>query len=220
MLTRHLHMPYPVGLVFAGIALYFLSLRLNFRLSSNLIYSGFMPPPVFEAALYIRWSESKKDLPIVGLLATLGVFLAATITAIGMHYVVVWNWDSAIVFGVLIAATDPVTVIATFREAGLQGRIRLLVESESLLNDGTAAALFAISISTVAGQNENAIDIGKALILTIGGGVGCGFVTGFAMMFLAGRTKDRFEPADSKPHASKSPKQCCGSGMFKIFTRE
>jgi CPA1 family monovalent cation:H+ antiporter len=45
---------------------------------------------------------------------------------------------------VLIAATDPVSVIATFKEAGVSGRLRLLIESESLLNDGTAAVAFSV----------------------------------------------------------------------------
>ena len=54
---------------------------------------------------------------------------------------------SALLFGVLIAATDPVSVIATFREIGLHGRLRLLVEAESLLNDGVAAVLFTIALA-------------------------------------------------------------------------
>ena len=69
----------------------------------------------------------------------MGVLLAAAVTAVGMHYALTWDWGSAIVFGVLIAATDPVSVIATFKEAGVRGRLRLLIEAESLLNDGTAA---------------------------------------------------------------------------------
>jgi hypothetical protein len=63
--------------------------------------------------------------------------LAATLTAAGMHYALNWDWGSAVVFGVLIAATDPVSVIATFKEARVHGRLRLLIEAESLLNDGS-----------------------------------------------------------------------------------
>jgi NhaP-type Na+/H+ or K+/H+ antiporter len=39
---------------------------------------------------------------------------------------------SALIFGALIAATDPVAVIAMFNDDGVTGRLRLLVESESL----------------------------------------------------------------------------------------
>ncbi|MGE0187878.1 MAG: cation:proton antiporter [Steroidobacteraceae bacterium] len=190
MLTRRLNLPYTVGLVLAGMGLYFLPLHLDLQLSKELIFSVLLPPLVFEAALYIRWHELKKDLPVVGLLATVGVLLAAALTAVGMHYLVGWSWSSASVFGVLIAATDPVSVIATFKEAGVHGRLRLLVEAESLLNDGTAAVAFVIVLALANGGDSNVLEISQTLLLTIGGGILSGAAVGFVLMFLAGRTTD------------------------------
>jgi len=190
MLTRRLRMPYTVGLVLAGMALYLFAIRLTLHLSKDLIFYVFLPPLVFEAALYIRWRELKKDLPLVGSLATVGLVAAAAVTAAGMHYAVHWPWSSASVFGVLIAATDPVSVIATFKEAGLAGRLRLLVEAESLLNDGTAAVLFAVALGIAAGSGVDVWHVGATLLMTIGGGVMCGAATGFVLMFLAGQTSD------------------------------
>jgi CPA1 family monovalent cation:H+ antiporter len=190
ILTRRLHLPYTVGLVLAGMALSFLHVRLQLHLSKDLIFSVFLPPLVFEAALCIRWREFKGDLPVVAVLATFGVLLAAAVTAAGMHYALDWNWGSAIAFGVLIAATDPVSVIATFKEAGVQGRLRLLIESESLLNDGTAAVAFVATLSVLAGEHHNAASIAGALLLSIGGGALTGAVIGFGFMLLAGRTAD------------------------------
>ena len=86
MLTRRLRMPYTVGLVLAGMGLNFLHIYTKWHLSKDLIFSVFLPPLVFEAALFINWREFKKDLPVVALLATVGVLLAAAVTAIGMHY--------------------------------------------------------------------------------------------------------------------------------------
>ena len=60
MLTRRLHTPYTVGLVLAGMALYLLPIHLTLHLSKDLIFSVFLPPLVFEAALYISWAELKK----------------------------------------------------------------------------------------------------------------------------------------------------------------
>ena len=82
MLSRRLRMPYTVGLVLAGMGLYFFHIFIKWQLSKELIFSVFLPPLVFEAALFIRWREFKKDLPVVGLLATMGVALAATVTAV------------------------------------------------------------------------------------------------------------------------------------------
>jgi CPA1 family monovalent cation:H+ antiporter len=147
MPTRRLHLPYTVGLVFAGMGLYFLDIYIQWHVSRDLIFSVFLPPLVFEATLFISWRELKRDFPVVALLATVGVLLAAVVTAIGMHYALNWDWGSSIVFGVLIAATDPVSVIATFKESGAHGRLRLLIEGESLLNDGTAAVAFVVALA-------------------------------------------------------------------------
>ena len=118
-------------------------------LSKELIFVSFLPVLVFEASFYIRWKELKENFAVVLILATVGVIFSAAITATGMHYLIGWEWPIAMVFGILITATDPVAVIATFKETGVQGRLKLLVEAESLFNDGTAAVGFGIAITLV-----------------------------------------------------------------------
>jgi len=86
MLTRRLHLPYTVGLVFAGMGLYFFRIHIQWHFSRDLIFSVFLPPLIFEAALVVNWLEFKKDLPVVVLLATVGVVVAAAVVSIGMHY--------------------------------------------------------------------------------------------------------------------------------------
>src|SRR5260370_27306758 len=103
-----------------------------------------------------------------GLRARVGELMAAPVNAGGMHYALDWDWGSAVVFGVLIAATDPVSVIATFKEAGVTGRLRLLIESESLLNDGTAAVAFVATLGVFAGEHHDVVSIAGTLLLTIG----------------------------------------------------
>lgn len=190
MLTRRLHLPYTVGLVLAGMALYFSHVYIKWHLTKDLIFSVFLPPLVFEAALFIHWRDFKKELPVVTLLATAGVVLAATVTAVGMHYALSWDWGSAIVFGVLIAATDPVSVIATFKDSKAHGRLRILIESESLLNDGTAAVAFVAVLGVLAGGHETVLSITKALLVTTIGGVFIGGIIAYLFMLLAGRTPD------------------------------
>ncbi len=190
ILTRRLRLPYTVGLVLAGVGLYLLQVRMQAHLSKDLIFSVFLPPLVFEAALCISWKELKKDLPVVTLLATAGVLIAAAVTAAGMRYGLGWDWADAIVFGVLISATDPVSVIATFKEAGVRGRLRLLIEAESLLNDGTAAVAFVAVLGVLAGEHYDVLSISGTLIWAIGGSILIGGVVGFGFMFLAGGTRD------------------------------
>jgi CPA1 family monovalent cation:H+ antiporter len=190
MLTRRLRLPYTVGLVLAGMALYVLQIHIKWHLSKELIFSVLLPPLVFEAALFIKWENFKKDLPVIAVLALAGVMLAAAVTAVGMHYALDWDWGSATIFGILIAATDPVSVIAAFKQAQSEGRLRLLIEAESLLNYGTAAVAFVTALAILTGNHQDFITIAGNLLLTILGGITVGAVTGFSVMFLAGRTPD------------------------------
>lgn len=190
MLTRRLRMPYTVGLVLAGMGLYFSHVYIKWHLTKDLIFSVFLPPLVFEAALFINWREFKRDFPVVSLLASAGVLLAAAVTAAGMHFAFNWDWGSAVVFGVLIAATDPVSVIATFKEARVHGRLRLLIEAESLLNDGTAAVAFVAVLGVLAGAHSDFVSITGTLLLTMIGGALIGAIVAAGFMLLAGRTPD------------------------------
>src|SRR5258708_35224255 len=101
MLTRRLHLPYTVGLVLAGMALYFSHVYIKWPLTKSLIFSVFLPPLVFEAALFIHWRDFKKELPVVTLLATAGLVLPAAVPALGLHYVSAWRSGRASVLGVV-----------------------------------------------------------------------------------------------------------------------
>jgi len=190
VLARRLRIPYSVGLVLAGIALAFVPFSADVTLTKDLIFTTLLPPLVFEAAFQLPWKPLRRDLPVILLLATGGVLLAAALTAVGMHYVAGWTWMAAVVFGILIAATDPVSVIATFKESGIRDRLRLLIEAESLFNDGTAAVAFGIAVTMALGQNYSAFDLASTLAITAGGGILCGAAVAGAVLLLAGPATD------------------------------
>jgi monovalent cation:H+ antiporter, CPA1 family len=190
MMTRRLHLPYNVGLVAAGIILAILPFAPKVSLTKDLIFTALLPPLLFEAAFYIHWNQLRRDLSVIVVLATLGVLLSAFVTGAGMHYLAHWQWLGALVFGVLIAATDPVSVVATFREAKAQGRLLVLIEAESLFNDGTAAVTFGVVVALASGQQLTPLDITSMLLKIVGGGVLCGAVVAFGALLLAGRTDD------------------------------
>ena len=192
ILTQRLRLPYSVGLVAAGIVLAFLPFTPEIHLSRSLLFTVLLPPLIFEAAFTLEWQELRKDLPLVLLLATVGVVLSAAVTTTGLHFLSHWQWGSALVFGALISATDPVSVIATFKGAQVRGRLRMLVESESLFNDGTAAVLFAVCVASATGHSPGPLEVSVMLLLMIGGSMLCGAVVAYAALLLAGRTDDLF----------------------------
>lgn len=190
MLTRRLGLPYIVGLVVAGFLIALLPNSPDVPLSRGLIFNVLLPPLVFEAALQLDWNRFRAELPVTLTLAFLGVTIAAAAVAAGMHWLVGWSWIGAALFGVLIAATDPVSVIAAFREMKCEPRVSMVVEAESLLNDGVAAVGFAVLSGIAAGASQGAIILIPEFIWTLGGGVLIGLIISGAILMIVGRTDD------------------------------
>ena len=190
MLARKMRLPYTIGLVVTGVGLNFIHATPTLPLTKELIFSAFLPPLIFEAALFLPWKELKRDLPVILTLATVGVIVSAGVTFAGMHFLAHWEWKAALLFSVLIAATDPVSVIATFKEMRVEGRLKILVEAESLFNDGAAAVLFFIALAVVLGQAPSGMGIATGFLLTVFGGIGCGAVVAGALLLLTWRTDD------------------------------
>jgi len=190
IVSRRLKLPYSVGLVVAGIGLALLPFGVELPLTRDLIFSVFLPPLIFEAALQLKWRDVRRDLPLTLGLALPGVAIAAGFVAAGMHFAAGWSWIGAGFFGILIAATDPVSVIAAFKEMRAERRLSMVVETESLLNDGTAAVGFSVLAAMLAGGAMTPSAVAGALAWTMAVGVVVGIgVTGL-MLVVAGRTDD------------------------------
>ena len=190
IIARRLRVPYTAGLVAAGILIALLPFNFNVPFNKELVFDALLPPLIFEAALYINWSELRKDLLVIGTYATVGVVLSAVVTAAIMRFATGWTWQAAILFGVLIAATDPVAVIATFKETKVKGRLRLLVEAESLFNDATAAVAFLLALAFASGESLGVASSIWNLIATSIGGILSGLIVGGIVLLIIGRTRN------------------------------
>lgn len=193
LIARRLSLPYTVGLVVAGIALALARRDLGLVLTREIIFDVILPPLLFEAAINIHWKDLRRDALPVLTLALAGTVVSAAVVAAGMVFVLGWPISSALLFGVLIAATDPVAVIAMFKDNNITGRLRLLVESESLFNDGVAAMLFTLVLASVRATDAAGVsptDVSRTLLLTVGGGIAVGVACAGAAIAATGRTSD------------------------------
>ncbi|HZZ61044.1 MAG TPA: sodium:proton antiporter [Roseiarcus sp.] len=190
--ARRLRLPYTVGLVLAGAALAGFRINAGLALTHDLIFDVVLPPLLFEAALNLHWKELRRDLVPVLALATIGVALCAGLVAWGLVHWLAWPIEPALAFGALIAATDPISVIALLREAGVTGRFRLLIESESLFNDGAATVLFTVVLVWAArdGAGGGVLEAARILGESAGGGLLVGLVVGAAAVVVAGTSDD------------------------------
>jgi Na+:H+ antiporter len=193
IVARRLLLPYTVGLVVTGVGLAVLRLQTGALLTHDFIFDVALPPLLFEAAINIHWRPLCRDMLPVLTLSTLGVIVSAVCVAAGMVLLLSWPLMSALVFGVLIAATDPIAVIALFKDIGVTGRLRLLVESESLFNDGVAAVLFGLTLTWTQLPQGTSVSV-TMVVLTLakvaGGGVFVGIACGIGAIAIAWRTSD------------------------------
>lgn len=190
IVCRRLGQPFTIGLVLAGIGLSISGYKSGITLTPELVFSVLLPPLVFEAALHLGWGQFRREGALVLSLAFGGTLLSAGVVAAGMHWLAGWGWPASLLFGSLIAATDPVSVIAMMKEQHADKRLRFLMEAESLINDGAAAVLFALVAAWVAGSATSPAGIAMTLVSTVGGGVALGLAVAGGLLLIAGRSDD------------------------------
>ncbi len=154
--ARRWRIPYTLTLVVAGLLLGFVELPAleGIALSADLLLLLLLPALLFEAAFHIEWSEFRREIVTILCLAVPGVAVAIGATAallyvgLGMTGLIAgFEWVHAFLLASVIAATDPISVLALFKELGVARRLYLLVEGESLLNDGVAVVAFFIVVA-------------------------------------------------------------------------
>lgn len=196
--VRRFRLPYTVGLVGFGFVISAFFEPLENPVSSEIILSLLVPPLLFEAAFHLRWSDLRRDLALILTLAIPGVILTTLVVGGLVSFGTGIDIELALIFGALIAATDPVAVVALFRRLGVPKRLQVMLEGESLFNDGTAIVLFHIMLG-IAGlaTRDSSLTQGAGLgnwivefLKVAGGGVAIGIVLGLALAHFIGRITD------------------------------
>jgi CPA1 family monovalent cation:H+ antiporter len=181
MLARRLRAPYTVALVAGGLLLSALRLpRLSPLdpgqrpdwLTPDVILIVFLPALVFEGSVKLNVRDLLRNSAPLLLLANLGILLAALVTGYLVHWTTGLPVEIALLFGAIISATDPISVLAIFKDLRMNKRLSLIVEGESLLNDGTAVALFQIVLAGIISRHLSVSKgVGQFLFAVLGGAV-------------------------------------------------
>jgi CPA1 family monovalent cation:H+ antiporter len=189
LVVRRFNVPYTVALVVVGLLLTLQS-PANINLTPELILALFVPPLVFEAAFHINFQDLRRNLTNILILAVPGVILTTLIVGGVLAFGTGLGLASALVFGALIAATDPVSVVAIFRTLGVPKRLSVLIEGESLFNDGTAIVVYNLALIVVLTGKFNLLTSLGDFLSVSGGGVAIGLVLGWLISLLIARVDD------------------------------
>ena len=189
---KRARLPYTVGLVLVGLVLGGVAHRTpllepfqQLTLSPELILFVFLPTLIFESAFNLDFRLLSRNLAPVLTLAAPGLLISTAIVGGMISWLTPLDLGPALLFGALISATDPVAVIALFKEVGAPKRLAILVEGESLFNDATAIVLFGIIFSVLQGGALDAATVGDGVVeflFVFLGGLLVGAAIGYIMI--------------------------------------
>jgi len=175
-LSKRTKIPYTVLLVAIGVILVPLSniplfsFIKEFPLTPSMLFYIFLPILIFESAYNINTRRMMESIRSIALLSIVGLLISTFFIGFVLYAVFgFFNFEIplmvALLFGALISATDPVAVLALFKEYGAPRRLSLIFEGESLFNDGTAVAVFLIMLEIAESGFHGISSIGEGLFL-------------------------------------------------------
>lgn len=184
--ARWLKVPYTAALVLAGLVIGAGNWVAAPHLSKDLLFAVFLPGLLFEAAFHIDSKKFWENKLAISGLAVPGVVAAISVTAFILTPVVQgfgleheFRLIDGLVFGGIVAATDPIAVVALFKSLGAPKRLAVLIEGESLLNDGTAVVLFGAIFALAMGSEVTVRDASLDFVRTCGIGILIGAALGY-----------------------------------------
>ena len=181
ILVKRIHVPYTTALVLMGVAVSFLPIELDIHLSKDLVLLIVLPPLLFQGALHMELESLKKNIVPIATMAFPGLIVATFLVGTMLHFALEMPWLKGLLFGAMVAATDPISVLAIFRDVGAPKRLKTLMEGESLFNDGTSVVLFGALFAVLYEGGEPSVTAvaGDFLKVCLGGAV-VGLAFGFA----------------------------------------
>jgi len=196
VLVKYLtHLPYTVALTIMGLVVAVLKLGPNIAetgFSRELIFFVMLPPLLFQGAFHLQLNRLAAHFWPIATFASIGLLISVFVIG-GMFYVGA-GLDSlllAMLFGAMVTPTDPVSVLAIFKECGGPTDLRYIVEGESLFNDGVGIVVFTIVYKMLV--TKSGFDAGGALLefaYVVAGGLLLGAALGFVTFLLLRKLND------------------------------
>jgi CPA1 family monovalent cation:H+ antiporter len=203
---RYLHVQHDIGLlILACIATALLRIVANFMPVLNIgllkeltqtfnlndtLLKGVLCFLLFRGSVRVSWGVLREQRWLIGGLAFVGTSVSCFLTGAIVYGVfsvfhIPVTVSQALLFGALIAATDPIASLAILSKIGLPQKLETVVDGESLLNDGVAVVLFTIfAASAIVGGEISLAAAGAIFVQEVLGGAALGLISWSVIHFL------------------------------------
>lgn len=192
LVARRFRFPSTIALILAGLLATLTPRFTLLNLGPEIFLSLLLPPILFQETLYLDIDGLIDDSDTILSYAVAGTLIMTVAVALFAYFLAGFNVIEAFLLGIIIAPTDPVAVIGTFKSLGVIKRFQLLVAGESLFNDGVAIVIFSILVSVVAPASLTIIDVAKISLVKVVGGILLGVVGGYIAHILFSWIEDKF----------------------------
>ncbi|MFC7095741.1 cation:proton antiporter [Halobaculum marinum] len=201
--TRYARIQYTTGLLIAGLLVSLVGSPVAVEFSSDVILLAILPALIFNDAVTIDVEALRSNLGPILALAVGGLLLSVAIVAIAGQVLFGFTLAVAVLFGAIVMPTDPVSVLATFDDLGVPERLKILVEGESLLNDGVSIVVYStvlavfieaearsMAVADLVTPGALLADIAVGIVVAVAGGAAVGGVVGYLAYELIARVDD------------------------------
>lgn len=149
----------------------------------DIILLVIIPVLIFESGRKLKIGQMKKEAIPIGFFAIIGVVITIIIIAIGVNGVFQIPFIDALLFGAILAATDPVAVGVIFKKFPIPHKLNIIIEGESLFNDATGVISFNVIRGIIfSGVAFSLLDVSISFIWSMVGaialGTGIGWIGG------------------------------------------
>src|SRR5438874_2342047 len=180
ILAPALRIPYPIFLVLGGLGLGFVPGIPALVLPPQVVFIAVLPPLIYISAFFTSVRDLRANARSIGILAV-GLVVATTVTVAVVAHAAIGglSWSAAFVLGAVVAPTDPIASTAIMRRLGVPRRLVSIVESESLVNDGTALVLYRVAVVAVVSGTFSVWDASWRFAWSVLGGIAIGLIVGY-----------------------------------------
>jgi len=192
LIARQVNFPSTIAFIFAGLLAASVPRISLPELSPEIFLTVLLPPILFTETLTMDIDGLIDDSDTILTYAVAGTALMVTAIGVYTHYVFGMGWLEAFMLGIIIAPTDPVSVIATFKRLGVIRRFQLIVAGESLFNDGVAIVIYSILLTIIEAGSISALDVLTTTIIKVFGGIILGYVAGYIVHLIMCWTDDLY----------------------------